>query len=145
MRTPILALTFCALTLGWPLAAQAQERDPAGRQTLVDMAYVLGEAHALRQACQGANDQYWRTRMMQLVETEQADAALTQRLKDAFNTGYVARQGAFPRCTPGARTTMTKVLARGKVLAARLARTAPPPAPPEAESTQTGDTGSRPR
>lgn len=142
MRTPILALTFCALTLGAPVAARAQERDPAGRQTLVDMAYVLGEAHALRQACQGANDQYWRTRMVQLVETEQADAALTQRLKDAFNTGFVARQGAFSSCTPAARSTMTKVLARGRVLAARLARTAPPTS---VESTQTGDTSSRPR
>ena len=142
MRNPILALTICALTLSAPLAALAQERDPAGRQTLVDMAYVLGEAHALRQACQGATDQYWRTRMMQLVDTEQADAALTQRLKDAFNTGFVARQGAYPTCTPGARTAMTKVLARGKVLAGRLARTAPPSG---AESTQTGDTGSRPR
>jgi uncharacterized protein (TIGR02301 family) len=145
MRNPILALTVSALILGAPLAALAQERDPAGRQTLVDMAYVLGEAHALRQACQGANDQYWRTRMMQLVETEQADAGLTQRLKEAFNTGFVAREGAYPACAAGARKAMTKVLARGKVLAARLARTAPPAAPPGAESTQTGDMGSRPR
>lgn len=125
MRMPVPFLVLIALLLGAPASALGQTRDPAGRQTLVDMAYVLGEAHALRQVCEGASDQYWRTRMMRLVDTEQPDEALAQRLKDAFNTGFVARQGAHPACNPPARAAMTRVLARGKVLAARLARTAP--------------------
>ena len=122
---PVLSLVLIATVLAAPVCALAQERDPAGRQTLVDMAYVLGEAHALRQVCAGASDQYWRTRMVRLVETEQPDEALAERLKDAFNTGFVARQGAFPACNSAARAAMTKVMARGKVLAARLAAASP--------------------
>ena len=122
---PALLPLVIAFSLGAPVCALGQTRDPASRQTLVDMAYVLGEAHALRQVCEGANDQYWRTRMVRLVDNEQPEEALAQRLKDAFNTGFVARQGAYPDCTPAARAATTRVLARGKVLAAKLARTAP--------------------
>ncbi len=125
MRMPCLSILLITVGLGVPLSALGQARDPASRQTLVDMAYVLGEAHALRQVCEGGSDQYWRTRMVRLVDTEQPDEALTQRLKDAFNTGFVARQAGFPTCSPAARTAMTKVMARGKVLARRLARTVP--------------------
>lgn len=122
---PVLFLALIATVVVAPVCALGQERDPASRQALVDMAYVLGEAHALRQVCEGASDQYWRTRMVRLVDTEQPDEALAQRLKDAFNTGFVARQGAFPVCNPAARAAMTKVLARGRNLAGRLAQSAP--------------------
>lgn len=125
MRMPVLTLVLITLALGAPRCALGQARDPASRQTLVDMAYVLGEAHALRQVCEGANDQYWRSRMVRLVDTEKPDEALAQRLKDAFNTGYVARQGAFPVCNAAARGATSRVLAKGKLLAAKLAQAAP--------------------
>ena len=141
MRAPLIFLLMVGLMTGLPSHALAQERDPASRQSLVDLAYVLGEAHGLRQVCEGPNDQFWRTRMVDLVETEQPDAALAQRLKDAFNTGFVARQGAFPACTPLARAAMARVMNHGKVLATRLAR----PTSSGSGSTQTGDTASRPR
>ena len=141
MRPPLISLLMVGLMLGAPCQALAQERDPASRQTLVDLAYVLGEAHGLRQVCEGPDDQFWRTRMVDLVETEQPDAALARRLKEAFNTGFVARQGAFPAFTPLARAAMARVMNHGRVLATRLAH----PTSLRSGSTQTGDTASRPR
>lgn len=106
------------------------------RQNLVDLAYVLGEAHALRQICQGAQDQYWRQRMMKLMETEQPDIAMERRLRENFNTGFATRQGEFPACTPAAEAAEAAAMRRGRGLAERLARAsrATPTAPPAAEA-----------
>src|ERR1700733_14189580 len=76
-----------AILLAFAAASQAaaQDRSPADRQTLVELAYVLGESHALRQACAGAGDFYWRTRMQQMVAAEQPDGPFGRRLADSFN------------------------------------------------------------
>lgn len=100
--------------------ASAQDRPPAERQTLIDLAYVLGESHALRQACAGPDDQYWRMRMAQLVRLEQPDADFDKRLKDSFNTGFTARKGAFPACTAKARRQALADAAKGRELSATL-------------------------
>ena len=120
MRSLVL-IGLAALTL-LASGASAQERTPAERQTLIDLSYILGESHALRQACAGAEDQFWRTRMQRLVQTEQPDAALDRRLKEAFNTGFVAGQTAFSSCTPRSRQAEAKAAARGRALAASLTR-----------------------
>ncbi len=122
----IISLT--ALTL-LASAAGAQERSPAERQTLIDLSYVLGESHALRQACAGAEDQFWRQRMQRLVQAEQPDAAFDRRLKESFNTGFVAGQTAFSSCSPQSRQAEAKAAARGRVLAASLTRGAAPARP----------------
>jgi uncharacterized protein (TIGR02301 family) len=118
MRPTLIALAIVAM--GFPAAAQ--DRSPAGRQDLSDLAYVLGEAHALRQACQGATDQFWRQRMVRLVQTEQPDPGLERRLRENFNTGFAIRQGQFPACTPASRRTESAAMARGRALSERLAR-----------------------
>ncbi|OXE36709.1 MAG: TIGR02301 family protein [Phenylobacterium zucineum] len=117
-----LTVAMLSVMLGMSNGALAQGRDPAARQTLVNLAYVLGEAHALRQVCEGARDQVWRTRMMRLLATEQPDETLSRRLQDAFNTGFAARQGAYLTCNPAARVATARVMARGRRLAIRLAR-----------------------
>jgi len=122
MRLPLIALVLAATALAPQALAQSQDRTPAVRQSLVDLAYVLGEAHALRQACQGADDQYWRTRMIRMVDTEQPDAALDRRLKESFNTGFASRQGEFPTCTGATRRAEIATTARGQVLAAQLSQ-----------------------
>lgn len=122
MRLPLIALVLAATALAPQALAQSQDRTPAVRQSLVDLAYVLGEVHALRQACQGADDQYWRTRMIRMVDTEQPDAALDRRLKESFNTGFASRQGEFPTCTGATRRAEIAATARGQVLAAQLSQ-----------------------
>ena len=120
MRSHILVGLAALLLFATDVAAQ--ERTPAERQTLIDLSYILGESHALRQACAGAEDQFWRTRMQRLVQAEQPDAAFDRRLKEAFNTGFVAGQTGFPSCTPQSRQAEAKAAARGRALAATLTR-----------------------
>jgi uncharacterized protein (TIGR02301 family) len=122
MRLPLIALVLAATALAPQALAQSQDRTPAVRQSLVDLAYVLGEAHALRQACQGEDDQYWRTRMIRMVDTEQPDAGLDRRLKESFNTGFASRQGEFPTCTGATRRAEIATAARGQSLAAQLSQ-----------------------
>ena len=124
----ILALSLSALAL----PAQAQERTPAQRQTLADIAYVLGESHALRQACEGAYDQYWRDRMMGVTDTEAPDAALDRRLKEAFNSGFASRRAEFPECSRASR------IAEAAAAGARRW-------PPAWRRSATGSTRARPR
>jgi uncharacterized protein (TIGR02301 family) len=110
--------------------AHAQDRPPAQRQTLIDLAYVLGESHALRQACAGPADQYWRGRMQDLVHTETPDADLDRRLKTSFNTGFVAGQSAFAACNSVNRREAARLAARGRALSASLTAAMAEDAPP---------------
>ena len=112
-----------ALLLAIAAPAVAQERSPTERQTIIELAYVLGESHALRQACAGEGDQFWRTRMVRLVETEAPDEGFEDRLKSAFNNGFAARQTEFPACSPEARRAEVAAVQRGQGLAGKLAAT----------------------
>lgn len=107
-----------------PMAARAQERTPAQRQTIAQLAYVLGQSHALRQACRGPYDQYWRGRMQQLTAAEAPDAGFAHDLAQAFNTGFLAERAAFPRCDRGLRREQARTAARGRRLAASLGEVA---------------------
>lgn len=91
------------------------------RQQLLDLAYALGESHALRQAC-APDDQYWRERMRRLIEVERPDEAFAQRLADRFNTGFSVRQAQFPACTPAVRTEAAAAARRGRAAAQALSR-----------------------
>lgn len=102
------------------LPAGAQERPPPERQTLLDLAYTLGESHALRQACSGEDDQYWRDRMVRMTDTEAADAAFDGRLKQAFNSGFATRQTEFPTCSAASKRAEQAVARKGQGLATRL-------------------------
>ncbi len=122
-----MRILIATLAAGLALAgtADAQTRTPAERQTLTDLAYVLGQSHALRQACAGQTDQYWRGRMIALVAVETPDAAFDRQLKTAFNTGYAAAQAAAPRCSPDVRQQEAAAAARGRALAESLTLAAP--------------------
>jgi uncharacterized protein (TIGR02301 family) len=118
-RLPAATLAALVLVSG-PLAAMAQERSPAERQTLVELAYVLGESHALRRACTGVGDQYWRERMRQLVAAEQPDAPFDRRLTDSFNDGFIAGHQGYPACNDRTRNEAARVAAKGRELAVTL-------------------------
>ena len=101
-------------------AAFAAERTPAERQTLVDLAYVLGQSHALRQTCEGQADQFWRGRMVGLIQAEQPDLGLDRRLKEAFNAGFDAAQTAYPSCSAQSRRAEAQAAEHGRSLAQGL-------------------------
>ena len=114
---------FFALALlgsACPAAALAQQRTSAARLALVELAGVLGESHAIRQACEGRGDQFWRGRMQQLLEQEAAEAGLKTPLSVAFNNGYHAGQGRYRKCSAAARARARSIAASGKALSERL-------------------------
>jgi len=114
----------CALVLGAasPALAQTTQRSPAQRQALLDLAFVLGESHALRQLCAGPGDQFWRGRMQQMIAAEAPDPYFDRGLRESFNRGFAAAQTAFPDCGPDSRREAAKVAARGQVLAGEVAQ-----------------------
>ena len=120
MRSVLKLFVMAGLLLACAAPARAQERSPAERQTLVDLAYVLGQSHALRQICAGASDYYWRTRMQHLVAAEQPDGPFNRRLADSFNDGFVASRQAFPACNAAAKAEAERVAAKGGDLAQTL-------------------------
>jgi uncharacterized protein (TIGR02301 family) len=115
MRRLLLLLVLIATP------ALGQERTPAVRESLTDLAFILGQAHALRTRCAGEGDQVWRARMMRMVEIEQPDEAFREQLFEDFNTGFLGAQASHPRCNAAARAEATRVAARGRDLARVLA------------------------
>lgn len=117
MHRRLFALALFS-TLASPVVAQ--ERPPEERQTLIDLAYTLGESHALRQACSGEGDQYWRDRMVRMNDTEAADEAFAGRLTQAFNSGFATRQTEFPSCSPASKRAEQAVARKGQSLSGQL-------------------------
>lgn len=111
---------FAFVLLAAPVLAQ--ERAVEMRSHIVELARVIGESHALRQACEGSEDQYWRDRMVRLSETEQADPVLDKQMKDGFNIGFAEAKRLYPRCGDDSRQALVATLARGKQLSSNLAK-----------------------
>lgn len=120
MSRPFLLGAVLAALVAAPVLAQ--ERDARERQRLLDLAYALGESHALRQACEGEGDQYWRARMVRLTEVEQADQAFDVQMRERFNTGFAARRSEYPSCDDASRKAELQAARRGQALAQRLSQ-----------------------
>jgi uncharacterized protein (TIGR02301 family) len=105
-------------------AARAQQdgrRSGIDRQIVVQLAYALGEAHALHRLCAGPSDATWYARMQRLEAEEGGDDAGRRQLVDAFNAGFAARQAQYPACGRRSRQAEHAVASRGAALARRLA------------------------
>lgn len=121
-RAAAAALILACLTT----SALAQDREPVERQRLLDLAYALGESHALRQTCEGEADQFWRARMVRLTEVEQADQSFDAQMRERFNTGFAARQGEFPLCDASSRKAEQQAARKGQALALKLSQSMRP-------------------
>lgn len=122
LRLPLVASAAALLITVLAAPALAQERAPDERQRLLDLAYTIGESHALRQVCEGAGDQFWRSRMVRLTEVEQAEQAFDAQLRERFNTGFAARQGEFPVCDASSRKAEQQSARKGQALALKLSQ-----------------------
>lgn len=121
MSRPLLIGVCLASLIAAPVLAQ--ERAPEDRQRLLDLAYALGESHALRQVCQGESDQHWRSRMVRLTEVEQADQAFDAQMRERFNTGFASRRSEYPTCDDASRKAEQAVARKGQALALKLSQT----------------------
>jgi uncharacterized protein (TIGR02301 family) len=119
----VLGLTV-GLSLLIAVPADAQARGPEAHKQLLELAGVLGQAHALRQAC-APDDQTWRSRMQRMIEVEAPDQTFEAELTTRFNQGFMARKADFPHCDPRAAREEAKVAARGEALAKALAQVIP--------------------
>lgn len=106
-------------------AAMVVGRQPAELQAVIDLAYALGQSHALRLVCADARDQTWRTRMNRLLAVERPDDALRRRLVDSFNAGYTSARAEHPACDSGAAEAGQAAAEKGRALAERLAGDGP--------------------
>jgi uncharacterized protein (TIGR02301 family) len=107
------------------LALVAADWLPAERQAAADLAYALGEMHALSLTCVGEGDQTWRERMNRLLQYEApapgADDPDRRSLVERFNAGFSVRKAEFPACTPEAEADRQATARRGLSLSRRLA------------------------
>ena len=92
---------------------------PALRPELPELAYALGEAHALRQACRGRTDGRWRARMSAVLDREKPAKEQRLQLIARFNDGFAAARAAHPACDA---TSEREALDRAAPLARKLAR-----------------------
>ena len=133
MSRPFLIglLASALVTVSVLAPALAQERAADERQRLLDLAYTLGESHALRQTCEGAGDQYWRSRMVRLTEVEQADQAFDAQLRERFNTGFASRRSEYPLCDEASRKAEQAIARKGQALAQKLSQSMRPARAPD--------------
>lgn len=137
-RSLLSGIVVAALVGG----SMAQDRPADQRQRLLELAYALGESHALRQACEGEGDQYWRARMMRLVQVERPGPTLETQLRERFNAGFVAKRGQYPACDEASHNAEAQAARRGQALALKLSQSTiqvrrDPPAP---DSVAEGET-----
>lgn len=110
-----LALAILGFSLPSPAVAATRGDD------LVELAYVLGQSHALRQACLGEADQHWRERMVRLEEVEEPDPELAGRLRQAFNGAYRTTRRDYPGCGVATEAAERRAAQAGQRIARRLA------------------------
>lgn len=131
MFRPLISGILLAALAG---VAVAQDRPADQRQRLLELAYALGESHALRQACEGEGDQYWRARMMRMVQVERPGPTLETQLRERFNAGFITRRGQYPVCDEASHKAEAEAARRGQALAVKLSQSTiqvrrDPPAP----------------
>jgi uncharacterized protein (TIGR02301 family) len=119
----VLLLALGHLTLAGESAAQPfPRRDGVERQVVVQLAYVLGQAHALHRLCAGPGDATWYARMQRLESQEAYDETSRRQLIESFNAGFAAGQTEFPDCSRRSRAAERALAARGRALAEQLAQ-----------------------
>ena len=105
------------------LPASAQVRTQEYLRDLVQLSNVLGGAHAIRVACNGRNDQYWRGHMMNLLNLEAPDRSqLRSSMVDAFNRAYQVESARHPTCDSDAVAAEAAYSTQGREISDRLAQ-----------------------
>lgn len=126
MRAALLAALalFTALP-AWSAPAPQPRWSPDQQQAMIDLAYSLGELHALKTVCAGPDVATWRSRMNRMLEIETPDDGFRRKLISSFNAGFASRQAEFPVCRPEADEQAREAANRGRSLARRLSARAP--------------------
>ena len=113
------AALLAALLIAGPAPALPL-RSQEERAALTALAGGLGRAHALRQLCEGPQDDRWRAAMSRMLATEKPDPELRQRLTDSFNAGFAGAGKDYAACSPESRQALGKAVRAAAEPARRL-------------------------
>ncbi len=110
------------LALALVIAAPAAAQDPAQRaDDLETLSHTFGGLHHIRRMCEPRDEaEIWRSRMRRLVELEQPQPAVRDRMVAAFNAAFRAAEARFPSCDREARDYAAALAAEGDAAVARL-------------------------
>jgi uncharacterized protein (TIGR02301 family) len=121
LRALGLAACLFAATAA-PAFAQEVPDSGAPMENLLELAELLGRAHALRSACNGDSDQTWRNYMFNMLAIEAPESGPRKsQLTSAFNRGFRSQSGAARQCGAGVAQLEAQIAARGRVLAETIA------------------------
>jgi len=102
--------------------AQASGQSQDYFRNVIDLAQTLGQAHAVRVACNGRGDQYWRQYMQNLLELEAPyGGGLRRSMVNGFNAGFSEGSDANPTCNSEAIAAEKTYAAKGQILSNQLA------------------------
>ncbi|MEM7460893.1 MAG: TIGR02301 family protein [Pseudomonadota bacterium] len=122
-RYVLLAVGLFCLSLLPALQAHGQSRVQSQDyyRDVTSLAEVLGKSHAIRVACNGRNDQYWRSYMLRLLELEAPyQGGLRRSLVNGFNAGFSWGSDLHPTCDENAVSAEQTYAAEGRDISARL-------------------------
>jgi len=98
-------------------------RDQAYFRDAVALADALGSAHGVRYLCNGKSDQYWREKMIAMIDLEAPRrGTLRTSLVDAFNVAFTRTRRDYRICNTATIEAEAAFAAQGRTLAERLAR-----------------------
>ena len=100
---------------------------------VISLSETLGKAHSVRVACNGRDDQYWRTYMQRLLELEAPyQGGLRRSMVNGFNAGFSTGRAYHELCTQETVDAEKTYAMEGQLLANRLtAGNMPGYVPPE--------------
>lgn len=116
------AILLLAQALSEPAASQTRPNTQGYARDLVELSDTLGAAHGIRNLCNGEADQYWRTRMIDLLSLEApTQSRLRASMVAAFNDGFTRSTGRYQTCSTDAVAAETRYAADGRAISDRLA------------------------
>ncbi|HOP18822.1 MAG TPA: TIGR02301 family protein [Amphiplicatus sp.] len=115
-----LVIAAIALSAASPLAAQTIDYAERARD-LETLAGIFGELHHIRRMCEPRSEgEIWRERMRKLIELEDPQPALRDRMVSAFNSGFYGAEKQYPYCDRDARDHAASIATQGDAVTAKL-------------------------
>ena len=123
MSTALVILMLVLATTNIPLAHGADKK-PYDKQ-LLRLSELLGAVHYLRELCGADDGQLWRNQMQDIMKAEGSTALRRLALTRRFNFGYRSYSRTYSRCTPSARTAISRFINEAAVIADTMVRNIP--------------------
>ena len=131
MHLIVLLGLFLALVFAVPVPSHAQSngssqalptRNQAYLRDVVSLSETIGSAHAVRVRCNGVDDQYWRTYMVQILGLEAPlQGTLRRQMVAGFNRGFERENAVQIGCDATANEREARYAVTGQRLAEGLA------------------------